>query len=193
MSPHTGPLYLCSPPPPPEALDRSQLTAKLCFLLLVCGSLRPSDLSRIDASQTLEEPERIRLTICGPKKKRGGQCIDKMVSITVHNNPWLCPLHTYYLYRDMVGPGTCSMPRPVKQDRRIEPLLRSITFPMSGLGSERISNYIKQILRLLSPQRPRGHPKGPSSNPDLAIRSSVSLNDVLAQGSWAHASTLDMD
>lgn len=55
-------------------MTRASLTAKLCWLLAICGFLRSSDIGRISDDQTHTDPQgRLVLHIIAPKEKRKGQ------------------------------------------------------------------------------------------------------------------------
>ncbi|KAF9371494.1 hypothetical protein CPB97_001932, partial [Podila verticillata] len=61
---------------PNSDLNSGQLLPKLCWLLSVCGFMRPSDIQRVDVSHSSVLPSgELELQVVGPKEKRAGQHI----------------------------------------------------------------------------------------------------------------------
>ncbi|OMH79599.1 hypothetical protein AX774_g6982 [Zancudomyces culisetae] len=75
-----------------------QLTSKLCFLLVICGFTRPSDIERIDESRTASSLDSVKFTVVEPKEKRMGFSINKTVYISSHRIDYLCPVSAYREY-----------------------------------------------------------------------------------------------
>jgi hypothetical protein len=73
---------------PNHCLLLPDLTAKLCWLLGVCGFMRPLDIERIDLDQssTSHFDDRIVLIVVAPKEKRLSQRIQKEIVIRQHRS-----------------------------------------------------------------------------------------------------------
>jgi hypothetical protein len=63
------------------SMTPAQLTHKLCWLLSLCGFLRPSDIARIQDDRTVINAGTLTISILAPKEKRGGQRITRTVLI----------------------------------------------------------------------------------------------------------------
>ncbi|KAF9963136.1 hypothetical protein BGZ73_002422, partial [Actinomortierella ambigua] len=79
---------------PNERLSMLNLTQKLCWLLGVCGFMRPDDIRCIDTSNprfSLQDVVAI-LPVLLPKETREGSRICKYPTVKSHSDPMLCPV-----------------------------------------------------------------------------------------------------
>ena len=79
---------------PNHSMALLDLTTKLCWLIGVCGFMRPSDIERInlDESVCTTFSDKVILKVVSPKEKRLGQRIQKEIIIRQHDDPLLCPV-----------------------------------------------------------------------------------------------------
>ena len=167
----------------------AQLTHKLCWLLSLCGFLRPSDIARIQEDRTVINAGTLNISILAPKEKRGGQRITRTVLIQPHDDVQLCPVRTYQAYKSRIAITPCVRPHPVFPNILHHFLVRDLRDHTKPIGAERIGKHINSLTDLIprtarSPRRPKTRSIGPSR----ALASGVHLSDILTQGSWASSS-----
>ncbi|KAG2191001.1 hypothetical protein INT47_006018 [Mucor saturninus] len=180
-----------------QSMNLLQLTQKLCFLLGITGFLRPSDIERIDDSKTMVTTESLRSVILAPKEKRAGRPIEKVVVISNHSSPLLCPVATYQTYKTHF----LAEPPIIRQHARLPQftytaLVRNTTDTNRCIGSERISKHIRSILSLATTtattsSTSRKTIKARAVGSTRAILAGAKLEDILTQGSWASSSIFD--
>ncbi|KAI7862714.1 uncharacterized protein EV154DRAFT_433286 [Mucor mucedo] len=180
-----------------QSMNLLQLTQKLCFLLGITGFLRPSDIERIDDSKTMVTAESLRLVILAPKEKRAGRPIEKVVVISNHSSPLLCPVATYQTYKTHFR----AEPPIIRQHARLPQftytaLVRNTTDTNRCIGSERISKHIRSILSLATTtattsSTSRKTIKARAVGSTRAILAGAKLEDILTHGSWASSSIFD--
>ncbi|KAI9029547.1 hypothetical protein CLU79DRAFT_716201 [Phycomyces nitens] len=107
---------------PNDQLTPMALTRKLCWLLAVCGFLRPADLERVDDARTSVEQSILRLVIVAPKEKHSGRRIERVVAIQPHDDSLLCPVVAYQAYKSRIARAPCVRPHPVLADVTIHRL-----------------------------------------------------------------------
>ena len=178
---------------PNSDLDSGQLLPKLCWLLSVCGFMRPSDIQRVDVSHSSVLPSgELELQVVGPKEKRAGQHIIKSVFIHPHENPLVCPVATYQCYVALLTSSTLTSIKHPHLDRFFNPLIRHIFDINKAASSETIGRHITKISHLLSlPPGLEKAPSGRSLGSSLAIEHGATSDEVQAQGFWAHSATYD--
>ncbi|GJJ74449.1 hypothetical protein EMPS_06807 [Entomortierella parvispora] len=177
---------------PNDGLKDDLLVPKLCWLLAVCGFMRPSDIARIDLahSQVLSSGA-LELQVLGPKEKRQNCPIIKSVFIHPHDNPLFCPVEAYKSY---VARLEGSSVKPVKHpriNREYLPLIRHIRMGDRVVGSQTISRHIKNVSSRIPRQEGSSMPSGRSIGSSLAVEHGASVDEVQAQGFWAHSATFD--
>ncbi|OMH84088.1 hypothetical protein AX774_g2394 [Zancudomyces culisetae] len=111
---------------PNSRMSKYDLTAKLCWLIAICGFLRPSDIERIDDSKTSVTREYIKFIIVGPKEKRNGTPIEKVSIIHAHSDKKLCPVETYQVYKKRIAVTPCVKPHPLLDGNSMSYLIRSL-------------------------------------------------------------------
>ncbi|OMJ22662.1 hypothetical protein AYI69_g5304 [Smittium culicis] len=77
---------------PASGLAVKRLTAKLCWLLLVAGYFRVSDIHSIDDERSHITQCELNLVIVAPKEKRAGRLIENPWQITTYTYRILCPV-----------------------------------------------------------------------------------------------------
>jgi hypothetical protein len=75
-----------------DTMSMTDLTAKTCFLLSICGLLRADDLQCVDVTQSEVKDDTLTLTVLFPKELRGGLNIIKPVVIRSHPKEECCPV-----------------------------------------------------------------------------------------------------
>ncbi|KAF9991927.1 hypothetical protein BGZ80_008810, partial [Entomortierella chlamydospora] len=132
-------------------MDIKDLTSKVCFLLATCGILRPDDLACTDASQCKIVEGVLKLVVVFPKEHRGGQSIIKTVDIKPHPVEYFCPVKAYVEYRRRTSDQDrfAKTIHPKSETEYFTPLMRYVNRGNLGLGSERISKYIQEIMKLM--------------------------------------------
>ncbi|PVV00421.1 hypothetical protein BB560_005197 [Smittium megazygosporum] len=103
-------------------LSPEQLTQKPCWLMAMCGFMRPSNTGRVGDIKTPVTDSYVRFAVFSPKEKRGGSTVEKVCHIHMHSVEYLFRVKAYLEYK--------------------KPLSREI--PCRGLGA-----YIVYILILL--------------------------------------------
>ncbi|KAF9119495.1 hypothetical protein BGW39_000269, partial [Mortierella sp. 14UC] len=178
---------------PNSDLKPSQPFSKLCWLLAVCGFMRPSDIHRVDVSHSLVLPSgELELQVAGPKEKRAGQHIIKSVFIRLHEDPLVCLVATYQCYAAQLASFTLiSVKHPF-----FGPDLQSFDstifdFNLSA-STVTIGHRIAKVSDLLPLPPGMGKvPSGRSLGSSLVIKHGASSGEVRAQGFWAHSATYE--
>ncbi|OAD78744.1 hypothetical protein PHYBLDRAFT_163835 [Phycomyces blakesleeanus NRRL 1555(-)] len=176
---------------PNDTMNAIDLTRKLCWLLAICGFLRPADLERVDDRRTSRDNGILRLVIVAPKEKRSGRRIERIVAIQPHEDPLLCPVATYLAYKSNIAFSVCVRPHPVLSQVTLQRLVRDVRNYDRPIGSERISKHIQFLMEKIP--RPSGVllPKARALGPTLALASGASVEDILVHGSWASSAVFD--
>ncbi|OAQ24800.1 hypothetical protein K457DRAFT_81507 [Linnemannia elongata AG-77] len=132
-----------------NTISMTDLTAKTCFLLSVCGLLRADDLQCVDVTQSEVKDNTLTLTVLFPKELRGGLNIIKPVVIKSHPKEEYCPVRAYteYRRRTETSDGQARKVHPKIESERYTPLIRYIKDPTQSLGHERISHYIQEVMQ----------------------------------------------
>ncbi|KAF9963860.1 hypothetical protein BGZ73_002136, partial [Actinomortierella ambigua] len=162
------------------------LTAKVCWLLGVCGFLRPSDISRIDLDHCNDEGDAILILIVHPKETRHGIHQDRTVRIKAHSSdPVLCPVQAWRAYRQRHARLNLHTQHDVIPSIRINPLIRYAEDPSRALSSQRISKYIQSVMDHV--KRPEGHKriKARALGSTRAAEAGMSADDIITHGHWA--------
>lgn len=173
------------------------LTRKLCFLLGITGFMRPSDLDRVDDSRTVVStaPLSLKLVVIGPKERRAGRPIEKVVLIRGHSNLHLCPVLCYQAYqRYFAQYPVVRKDHPTLSSISLQSLLRSTTQPQCAIGSERISKHIRFILdkAVVSPSHASHKTlKARAVGSTRAVLAGANLEDILTHGNWASSAIFD--
>lgn len=178
---------------PNSDLKPSQLLPKLCWLLSVCGFMRPSDIHRVDVSHSLVLPSgELELQVVGPKEKRAGQHIIKSVFIHPHEDQLVCPVATYQCYVAQLASSSLSCVKHPFLDQTFNPLIRHVFDINQAASCDTIGRHITRVSDLLSLPPGMGKaPSGRSLGSSLAIEHGASSDEVQAQGFWAHSATYD--
>ncbi|KAI9030892.1 hypothetical protein CLU79DRAFT_677055, partial [Phycomyces nitens] len=167
------------------------LTRKLCWLLAICGFLRPADLERVDDRRTSQENGILRLVIVAPKEKRSGRRIERVVAIQPHEDPSLCPVATYIAYKSRIAHSVCLRPHPVLSQLTLQRLVRDVRHFGRPIGAERISKHIQFLMDKIPRPPDATLPKARALGPTLALASGASVEDILVHGSWASSAVFD--
>jgi hypothetical protein len=172
---------------PNASLSINNLTAKLCWLLGVCGFLRPSDIERIDlnSSDWTSNPNELVLQVVAPKEKRLGQRIRRTVHIHAHPDNLLCPVAAFHAYHSRFAHRPCVFPHPVLPHLSIAYLIRDVRDPFKPIKAERIGKHINSIMELLPMSPGMRKLKARALGSTRALRQGASVNDVVSHGGWS--------
>ncbi|RKP05650.1 hypothetical protein THASP1DRAFT_19544, partial [Thamnocephalis sphaerospora] len=173
------------------SLNMLQLTQKLCWLLAICGFIRPSDVARIDDICTVRTDLTLKLVVVVPKEKRNGQRIEKVISVTSHRNPVLCPVTAYTAYRARFDSNVSPAQHPIPSDLEYSPLVQSLRGHQFAVGSPRISKHINAIMALIPVPVGASLPKACTLGSTHAAFAGASWKDILTQGFWASTGVFD--
>ncbi|KAH7054859.1 hypothetical protein BKA57DRAFT_524309 [Linnemannia elongata] len=178
---------------PNSDLNPGQLLPKLCWLLAVCGFMRPSDIHRVDVSHSLVLPSgELELQVVGPKEKRAGDHIIKSVFIHPHEDPLISPVATHQCYVAQLAPATLTSVKHPYLDQTFNPLIRYIFDINQAASSDTIGRHITKVSDLLPlPPGMEKAPSGRSLGSSLAIEHGATSDEVQAQGFWAHSATYE--
>lgn len=170
-----------------DSMPLAELTKKLCWLLGLCGFLRPSDIERINLEESdwTSDEDSISLMIVCPKEKRLGQRIKKTVTIHSHSQIHLCPVAAFRAYIRRHAHCPCLFPHPVLPHVTIHYLIRSISDCHRPIFAQRISNWANAITALL-PQDP-SHPRLRlrALGATRAVLAGAPVDAVVAHGHWS--------
>ncbi|OMJ11203.1 hypothetical protein AYI69_g9922, partial [Smittium culicis] len=172
-------------------MSKYDLTAKLFWLIAICGFLRPSDIERIDDSKTSVTKEYIKFIIVGPKEKRNGTPIEKVSIIHTHSDKKLCPVETYKSYKQRIAVTSCVKPHPLLDGHSISYLIRNLKEHSTNIGAQRISKHINKLMSLI-PLSPNAKvPKARAFGSTRANSSGATYDDVITQEFWASRGIFD--
>ncbi|KAF9114270.1 hypothetical protein BGX30_006652 [Mortierella sp. GBA39] len=161
-------------------MDIKDLTAKTCFFLATCGLLRSDDLACTDASQCRVIGDKLELTVIFPKEHRGGQKIIKTVVIKSHPVEFYCPVKAYVEYRRRISDQDRLPGQRIPNSK--PPLIRRVNRANLGLGSERISKYIQEIMKLMPREENQRPYKARAVGTTAALEKGIPLDDVVTHG-----------
>lgn len=122
-----------------DKLSICDLTTKFCWLLGICGFLRPSDIERIDLDQCscpVDDP--LTLLVVAPKENRQDARITKPVVIQRHHNTLYCPVAAYTSYIQKIASQPCYQPHPVSIFCHDQP---SHSRPTGHYSTHRVTTY----------------------------------------------------
>jgi hypothetical protein len=170
--------------PDNHALPLVDLARKLCWLLGVCGFMRPDDIFCTDVARSGVVGDKLQLAVVFPKEKRGKQRIIKYVHLSRHTDLAICPVHAYSVYRTRTTSMDAPVPHPKDETHYIVPLLRHSKRPSEPLVSTTISVYMNTISRLFLPNGVRP-PKLRALGSTLAAMAGVPIPDIMVQGNWS--------
>jgi hypothetical protein len=181
--------------PSNEDMPVATLRKKLCWMLATCTFLRPSDIARIDLSQTriVGAHGAVHLVVVRPKETRGGVHQDKVVILQVHpREPALCPVATHHAYIQRCVRGIqLEISHKTLPTLVYNPLMRALNDPHTAITSDTISNSISDVMKRLNLPAGAKVPKGRAVGSTLAARKGLSTDDIVAQGHWASSSTFN--
>jgi hypothetical protein len=178
---------------PNEGLDLLTLTQKLCWLLGICGFLRPSDIQCIDLSNNrfqLQEVSAI-LPILLPKETRGGSRICKYTTIKNVDDHLVCPLKTLKEYIRRIEEHTSTVAHPKDPSIQYQPLIRDVRDLNKPIGSERISKHISGLSRLIHLPPGAKLPKARAIGSTAAMKKGAKVEDVVTHGNWSSSILFD--
>ncbi|KAG0041146.1 hypothetical protein BGZ83_002294, partial [Gryganskiella cystojenkinii] len=166
------------------------LTAKMCWLLGLCGFLRPDDIAGIDTRRSCVVHGLLNLHIVIPKERRRGYPIEKVVSISPHTDISICPAATYIAYR------TRRLDYPVVVFRKksmvsYQPLVRWAHKPYNVLSAERIGKIIASLTNLMDLPEDTPPLKVRALGATLAALANISMDDIKVQGNWSSTAIVD--
>ncbi|KAF9201540.1 hypothetical protein BGZ59_002654, partial [Podila verticillata] len=109
-----------------KSLDNTTLMHKLCWLLGVCGFMRPSDILQVDLSHPKFQLDAVAciLPIVFLKEKHGGRRIRKFTAIKSHDDPLICPVQAITEYLRRITPHEIMVPHPLDPKVLYRPLIR---------------------------------------------------------------------
>lgn len=170
-----------------HSMDIKDLTAKTCFLLATCGLLRSDDLACTDASQCRINGGKLELIVVFPKEHRGGQRIIKTVVVKPHPVEYFCPVKAYVEYRRRTSDQDrfARTTHPKAESVPFTPLIRRVNKANLGLGSERISKYIQEIMKLMPRDDTQPAYKARAVGTTAALEKGIPLDDIVTHGNWS--------
>lgn len=171
--------------PPNDTMAPIDLTQKMCWLLGMCGFLRPSDIARIDVDKTQASDTQVNLVIVRPKETTQGIHKNKRVVLQAHPSvPALCPVAAFHAYKQRLVGCAIAHPHDTNPALLYNPLVRTVNDPDKPIGADRIRNHIKAVMSHL--QLPSGSklPKARAAGSTRAAKRGTSLDDIITQGNW---------
>jgi len=171
----------------------THLTQKLCWLLAMCGFLRPSDVARIDDDRTECNNNALKLVIVAPKEKRGGCRVEKVVHIHHHTDDRLCPVSAYRAYHARFDGPPDAVCHSDFAGVTYRPLIRSLRNPKEAIGAERIAKHINAVMGLIPLPAGAQRPKARALGSTRAAQAGASWTDILTQGFWASTGIFDTE
>jgi hypothetical protein len=165
-------------------MDFEVLTWKLCWLLGVCGFMRPDDVRCTDTSLSQVTRGKLQLTVVYPKERSDGQRIVKQVTISPHSNPRLCPVNAYTAYVSRLKDTSLTVPHPKDPERSIAPLIRFVKDHSQAAQATTIGQHMARITkRMIAPDK--AAPKLRALGSTLAALAGVPVADIMVQGNWS--------
>ncbi|PVU90988.1 hypothetical protein BB561_004614 [Smittium simulii] len=155
-----------------NSLTPEQLTQKLCWLLAICGFMRPSDIERIDDKRTIDNEEFVRFVVISPKEKRSGSSIEKE-------------------YKKRVAVLSCEGFHPINSSLTIGYLVRSLNNFKKKIGGQRISKHMNYLMKLISIDMGSKVPKARALGSTIATTAGATYDDVISQGFWSSRGIFD--
>ncbi|KAI8137542.1 hypothetical protein BJV82DRAFT_492937, partial [Fennellomyces sp. T-0311] len=172
---------------PNKDLAIADLTKKLCWLLGVCGFLRPSDIHRIDLNQCKVSPEQdeVELHVVAPKQLRKGKKQVCTVTIKRHDDPLCCPVAAFRSYCRRFAQEPCIRQHPTLSSITLNHLVRKVQDNKQPIGSQRISKLIRAVMELIPQQPGRRTPKARAVGATRAAQAGASVDDIVTHGNWS--------
>ncbi|KAF9996360.1 hypothetical protein BGZ80_007264, partial [Entomortierella chlamydospora] len=134
--------------PSNDTMELQDLIRKLCWLLGLCGFMRPDDIACIDVSRSTMVNGRLQLAVVFPKEKRDKQRIIKYVTISPHVDKALCPISAYQAYVARLPQPLVPVPHQKDPSHSIVPLIRYLHDASKATGAVRIGVLHNEISRL---------------------------------------------
>ncbi|KAG2211517.1 hypothetical protein INT45_000895 [Circinella minor] len=137
----------------------------------------------------------LHLIIAKTKEKHQRQPIEKVITIKRYSSTLLCPIIiiTYVNYKTRFCQVDCHHSYPVQNGpcTFVCHLIHAVHNNSLPVGSERISNHIKDFIDSIP--RPPGStkPKARALESTAAVEAGASTNDVLTYGSWMSSAIFD--
>ncbi|KAI1298312.1 hypothetical protein EDD11_006811, partial [Mortierella claussenii] len=168
-----------------------ELTQKMCWLLAVCGFLRPDDIACIDLSESRMADNKLELSILLPKELRQQQRIRKTVVVLPHTDPRYCPVAAFQEYYRRIAHVLVPVPHYKDPQQVFIPLVRNVRDLQQAVSVDRINNHLKHYLEMIP--RPPGAPrlKARAIGATRALMKGVSVEDVMVQGNWSSPAIVD--
>lgn len=160
------------------------LARKLCWLLGVCGFMRPDDIKCTDVARSSILKDKLQLAVVFPKERRGKQRIIKYVHLSKHNDPAVCVVEAYHAYRARTLAMDLPIAHPKDPNYTIVPLIRNSTALVKPVTSTTISVYMNTVSRLMVPKNGT-LPKLRALGSTLAALAGVPIPDIMVQGNWS--------
>ncbi|OMJ08601.1 hypothetical protein AYI70_g11445, partial [Smittium culicis] len=169
---------------PTEELEIKTITSKACWIISICGFLRPSDIHRIDDERTIHNDLELRFIIVAPKEKQQGSPIEKLCIIKAHKDRLLCPIIAYKVYKQKVANIPC--PRPHQNDNTvtINHLFRFLKDHSKPLSADSISRNVKSITKMIINKGNR-LPKDRAIRATLAANAGIPADVIITQANWS--------
>ncbi|KAG0301231.1 hypothetical protein BGZ99_003528 [Dissophora globulifera] len=165
-------------------MDMADLARKLCWLLGVCGFMRPDDIFCTDVARSGIIRDKLELAVVFPKERRGRQRIIKYVRISRHPDAQICPVQAYNAYRARTLATDIPTSHPKDPNCMITSLIRHSKHPAKAVLSTTISVYMNAVSRLMVPTGARP-PKLRALGSTLAALAGVAVADIMVQGNWS--------
>lgn len=167
-----------------QHLTMEVLTSKLCWLLGVCGFMRPDDIRCVDVSLSQVFRGKLQLVVVFPKERAGGQRIIKHVNISPHTDPKLCPVSAYTAYIARLSDISLRFPHPKDPDRDMVPLIRFVNDESAVARPATISGHMYKISQKMALPDAKA-PKLRALGSTLAALAGVPIPDIMVQGNWS--------
>ncbi|RCH96574.1 hypothetical protein CU097_012933 [Rhizopus azygosporus] len=152
----------------------------------MAGFLRPSDLERVDLDATTVSSDKVlSLSIVAPKEKRQDQRVARVTMIHSHTDPLLCSMAAFEEYKQRIASSDCRAAHPLFPTIKLNRLLRALQNHSTPIAAEHISKYIKQLMTKVGRPAQAPLPKARGLAATLAIQAGVSVDSIVAHGSWS--------
>ncbi|KAG0206279.1 hypothetical protein BGX31_002819 [Mortierella sp. GBA43] len=170
--------------PHSHEMDIERLTWKLCWLLGVCGFMRPDDVRCTDIKASQITRGKLQLVVSLSKERRDGQRIIKTLTIDPHTDRKLCPVNAYTAYIARLTHPELSIPHPKDLDRTLSPLIRYAKDHSKVATTTTIGQHMARITRMMQIPDKKA-PKLRALGSTLAAIAGVPVVDIMVQGSWS--------